>query len=120
MNPVPVMVTAIPPAITGAMVRTFLLGKAGVSALANAHGVAVDVLEGEAPVPSRAATDAYFDRDRDLLIDRPQLAALANRPTEMHPALAHEPIFTHHAVWRSPRSGCVRAALLRSTEGQFL
>lgn len=38
-------VSAFPPAITGAMVRTFLLGKAGVSALASAHGVAVRVLD---------------------------------------------------------------------------
>ncbi len=38
-------VSAFPPAITGAMVRTFLLGKAGVNALANAHGVAVRVLD---------------------------------------------------------------------------
>jgi nicotinate-nucleotide--dimethylbenzimidazole phosphoribosyltransferase len=38
-------VSAFPPAITGAMVRTFLAGKAGVSALAKAHGVAVRVLD---------------------------------------------------------------------------
>lgn len=38
-------VSAFPPAITGAMVRTFLLGKAGVSALAATHGVAVRVLD---------------------------------------------------------------------------
>lgn len=38
-------VSAFPPAITGAMVRTFLAGKAGVSALARAHGVAVRVLD---------------------------------------------------------------------------
>lgn len=38
-------VSAFPPAITGAMVRTFLLGKAGVSALAKAHGVHVRVLD---------------------------------------------------------------------------
>jgi nicotinate-nucleotide--dimethylbenzimidazole phosphoribosyltransferase len=38
-------VSAFPPAITGAMVRTFLLGKAGVSALARTHGVAVRVLD---------------------------------------------------------------------------
>src|SRR6476661_3058053 len=38
-------VSAFPPAITGAMVRTFLAGKAGVNALANAHGVAVRVLD---------------------------------------------------------------------------
>lgn len=38
-------VSAFPPAITGAMVRTFLLGKAGVSALAKAHGVDVRVLD---------------------------------------------------------------------------
>ncbi|GAA1977163.1 nicotinate-nucleotide--dimethylbenzimidazole phosphoribosyltransferase [Nocardioides panacihumi] len=38
-------VSAFPPEITGAMVRTFLLGKAGVSALAKAHGVAVRVLD---------------------------------------------------------------------------
>ena len=38
-------VSAFPPAITGAMVRTFLAGKAGVSALARAHEVAVRVLD---------------------------------------------------------------------------
>ncbi|MFI2708359.1 nicotinate-nucleotide--dimethylbenzimidazole phosphoribosyltransferase, partial [Nocardioides sp. CER28] len=38
-------VSAFPPAITGAMVRTFLAGKAGVSALARTHGVAVRVLD---------------------------------------------------------------------------
>jgi nicotinate-nucleotide--dimethylbenzimidazole phosphoribosyltransferase len=38
-------VSAFPPAITGAMVRTFLAGRAGVNALANAHGVVVRVLD---------------------------------------------------------------------------
>lgn len=38
-------VSAYPPAITGAMVRTFVLGKAGVSALAAAHDVHVRVLD---------------------------------------------------------------------------
>lgn len=38
-------VSAFPPAITGAMVRTFLAGKAGVNALASAHRVAVRVLD---------------------------------------------------------------------------
>lgn len=38
-------VSAFPPAITGAMVRTFLSGRAGVSALAAAHGVRVRVLD---------------------------------------------------------------------------
>jgi nicotinate-nucleotide--dimethylbenzimidazole phosphoribosyltransferase len=38
-------VSAFPPAITGAMVRTFLAGKAGVTALATAHSVAVRVLD---------------------------------------------------------------------------
>jgi len=38
-------VSAFPSAITGAMVRTFLAGKAGVTALAQAHGVAVRVLD---------------------------------------------------------------------------
>lgn len=38
-------VSAFPPAITGAMVRTFLAGRAGVSVLARAHGVAVRVLD---------------------------------------------------------------------------
>lgn len=38
-------VSAYPPAITPAMVRTFVLGKAGVSALAAAHGVQVRVLD---------------------------------------------------------------------------
>ena len=38
-------VSAFPPAITGAMVRTFLAGKAGVSAVAAAHGVHVRVLD---------------------------------------------------------------------------
>ncbi|MFT4286413.1 nicotinate-nucleotide--dimethylbenzimidazole phosphoribosyltransferase [Nocardioides sp.] len=38
-------VSAYPPAITAAMVRTFVAGKAGVSALAQAHQVAVRVLD---------------------------------------------------------------------------
>ncbi|WP_101524734.1 nicotinate-nucleotide--dimethylbenzimidazole phosphoribosyltransferase [Nocardioides houyundeii] len=38
-------VSAFPPAITPAMVRTFLAGGAGVNALAAAHGVAVRVLD---------------------------------------------------------------------------
>lgn len=38
-------VSAFPPAITGAMVRTFLAGRAGVNALAAAHGVEVRVLD---------------------------------------------------------------------------
>ncbi|CAI9415130.1 nicotinate-nucleotide--dimethylbenzimidazole phosphoribosyltransferase [Nocardioides sp. T2.26MG-1] len=38
-------VSAFPPEITAAMVRTFLAGKAGVNALASAHGVAVRVLD---------------------------------------------------------------------------
>lgn len=38
-------VSAYPPEITPAMVRTFVLGKAGVSALAAAHGVQVRVLD---------------------------------------------------------------------------
>jgi nicotinate-nucleotide--dimethylbenzimidazole phosphoribosyltransferase len=38
-------VSAFPPAITGAMVRTFLVGKAGVNALASTHGVTVRVLD---------------------------------------------------------------------------
>src|SRR5215207_309623 len=38
-------VSAYPPEITAAMVRTFVLGRAGVSALAGAHGVAVRVLD---------------------------------------------------------------------------
>jgi len=38
-------VSAFPPSITGAMVRTFLAGKAGVTALARAHDVSVRVLD---------------------------------------------------------------------------
>ncbi|WP_235547361.1 MULTISPECIES: nicotinate-nucleotide--dimethylbenzimidazole phosphoribosyltransferase [unclassified Nocardioides] len=38
-------VSAYPPEITAAMVRTFLSGRAGVSALAHAHGVRVRVLD---------------------------------------------------------------------------
>lgn len=38
-------VSAYPPAITAAMVRTFVVGKAGVSALAGAHDVHVRVLD---------------------------------------------------------------------------
>ncbi|HTW16531.1 MAG TPA: nicotinate-nucleotide--dimethylbenzimidazole phosphoribosyltransferase [Nocardioides sp.] len=38
-------VSAYPPAITPAMVRTFLAGRAGVSALARTHGVHVRVLD---------------------------------------------------------------------------
>ena len=38
-------VSAYPPAVTEAMVRTIMAGRAGVSALAKAHGVAVSVLD---------------------------------------------------------------------------
>lgn len=38
-------VSAFPPAVTALMVRTFVAGRAGVSALAAAHGVAVRVLD---------------------------------------------------------------------------
>lgn len=38
-------VSAFPPSITAAMVRTFVAGRAGVSALASAHGVHVRVLD---------------------------------------------------------------------------
>ncbi|WP_300681026.1 nicotinate-nucleotide--dimethylbenzimidazole phosphoribosyltransferase [Nocardioides sp.] len=38
-------VSAFPPAITGAMVRTFLAGKSGATAIAGAHGVKVRVLD---------------------------------------------------------------------------
>lgn len=38
-------VSAFPPSITAAMMRTFLTGRAGVSALARAHGVSVRALD---------------------------------------------------------------------------
>jgi len=38
-------VSAYPPVVTAAMVRTFVAGRAGVNALARAHGVAVRVLD---------------------------------------------------------------------------
>lgn len=49
-------VSAFPPEITGAMVRTFLSGRAGVSALARAHDVAVRVLD-------LGCADAFTDLD---------------------------------------------------------
>lgn len=59
-------VSVFPPAITGAMVCTFLTGKAGVSALAAAHGVAVRVLDvgvddhfADLPVEVRESLTAY-------------------------------------------------------------
>ena len=59
-------VSAFPPAITGAMVRTLLAGKAGVNALAHAHGVAVRVLDlgvdedfGDLDEQTRALLTAY-------------------------------------------------------------
>ncbi len=59
-------VSAFPPAITGAMVRTFLAGKAGVNALATAHRVAVRVLDlgvdddfADLDQATRAALTAY-------------------------------------------------------------
>lgn len=54
-------VSAFPPAITGAMVRTFLAGKAGVSALAAAYGVRVRVLD--------LGVDEDFD-DLDMAVRR--------------------------------------------------
>ncbi|WGL51277.1 nicotinate-nucleotide--dimethylbenzimidazole phosphoribosyltransferase [Nocardioides sp. BP30] len=52
-------VSAFPPAITGAMVRTFLAGKAGVTALARAHQVQVRVLD-------LGVDDDFEDLDSDL------------------------------------------------------
>jgi len=52
-------VSAFPPAITGAMVRTFMAGKAGVSALAKAHGVAVRVLD-------LGVDDEFTDIEQDM------------------------------------------------------
>jgi nicotinate-nucleotide--dimethylbenzimidazole phosphoribosyltransferase len=52
-------VSAFPPAITGAMVRTLLAGKAGVNALAAAHGVAVRVLD-------LGVDDDFADLDADV------------------------------------------------------
>ena len=51
-------VSAFPPAITGAMVRTFLAGKAAVNALAATHGVAVRVLD-------LGVDDDFADLDED-------------------------------------------------------
>lgn len=84
-------VSAFPSAITGAMVRTFLLGRAGVSALAKAHGVEVRVLDlgvdddfGDLEEPVRAALSAYKGRRgsgaihlRDALTANEAQAALA-------------------------------------------
>lgn len=59
-------VSAFPPAITGAMVRTFLAGKAAVNALAATHDVAVRVLDlgvdddfADLDEATRAALTAY-------------------------------------------------------------
>lgn len=59
-------VSAFPAAITGAMVRTFLAGKAAVNALAATHGVAVRVLDlgvaddfADLDPATRAALTAY-------------------------------------------------------------
>ncbi len=60
-------VSAFPPAITGAMVRTFLAGKAGVNALAAAHGVDVRVL------------DLGVDDDFDDLADPVRAALTAHK-----------------------------------------
>ena len=59
-------VSAFPPAITGAMVRTFLAGRSGVNALARAHKVAVRVLDlgvdedfSDIPAQQRAVLTTY-------------------------------------------------------------
>jgi len=59
-------VSAFPPSITAAMVRTFLAGRAGVTALAQSHDVAVRVLDvgvdedfGDLDVEVRAALTAH-------------------------------------------------------------
>ncbi len=84
-------VSAFPPAITGAMVRTFLIGKAGVNALAQAHGVSVRVLDlgvdedfDDIDEATRAALTAYKVRLgsgaihlEDALTTEQTLAALA-------------------------------------------
>lgn len=84
-------VSAFSAAITGAMVRTFLAGKAGVNALACANGVAVRVLDlgvdddfADLDEDTRAALTAHKIRRgsgpihlRDALTDAQTTAALA-------------------------------------------
>ncbi|MFT4010575.1 MAG: nicotinate-nucleotide--dimethylbenzimidazole phosphoribosyltransferase [Nocardioidaceae bacterium] len=60
-------VSAFPSAITGAMVRTFLAGRAGVNALAHAHGVTVRVL------------DLGVDEDFDDLDEQTRVALTAHK-----------------------------------------
>lgn len=55
-------VSAFPPEITGAMVRTFLAGRAGVSALARTHDVRVRVLD-------LGCTDDFADLDPAVRAD---------------------------------------------------
>jgi len=59
-------VSAFPSAITGAMVRTFLIGRSGATAIAGAHGVHVRVLDigvdeefADLDEPTRAALQAH-------------------------------------------------------------
>ena len=75
-------VSAFPPAITGAMVRTFLSGRAGVSALAAAHGVTVRVL------------DLGVDEDFVDLDDRTRAALQAHKVRRSSGALHLEDALT--------------------------
>ena len=84
-------VSAFPPAITGAMVRTLLAGQAGVSALARAHGVRVRVLDLgvdedfiDLPVDVRGPLQSHKVRRSSGAIHRED----ALSPEETHRALA--------------------------------
>lgn len=94
-------VSAFPSAITGAMVRTFLAGRAGVNALAAAHGVAVRVLDlgvdedfTDLDATTRTALGAHKVRRGSgaLHLEDALTAAECRRALEAGAAVAHEEI----------------------------
>src|SRR5690606_24234687 len=92
-------VSAFPSSITGAMVRTFLAGRAGVSALARTHGVTVRVLDigvdedfADLDVPTRDALQAHKVRraSRPLQLTDALATAELDRSLEAGRAVARE------------------------------
>jgi nicotinate-nucleotide--dimethylbenzimidazole phosphoribosyltransferase len=94
-------VSAFPSAITGAMVRTFLAGRAGVSALAKEHRVAVRVLDlgvdddfADLDAPTREALTTYKIRRSSgaVHVEDALTGDQVRQALESGAAIAHEEI----------------------------
>lgn len=90
-------VSAFPPAITGAMVRTLLIGKAAVNALAAAHDIAVRVLD-------LGVDDDFADLDGDT-----RAALTAYKVRRSSGAIHLEDALTPAQTWQALDAGAAIA-----------